>query len=94
MKKIKLLIVSLSLITLLCTAFLTPPNIIGSYETYDLGYRFAFTLYADSTFMRPHLIEIVGTPTIAIGKWTVVDDTFYEGQFIAAPMRNRIYDKV
>lgn len=75
MKKIKLLIVSLSLITLLCTAFLTPPNIIGSYETYDLGYRFAFTLYADSTFMRPHLIEIVGTPTIAIGKWTVVDDT-------------------
>lgn len=75
MKKFKLLIVSLSLITILCMAFVTPPNIIGSYETYDLGYRFAFTLYADSTFMRPQLIEIVGTPTITIGKWTVVGDT-------------------
>ncbi len=58
-------------------ALVTPPNttdITGTYE-YRGNHWAAFILYADSTFIRPQLIEIVGVPEVYKGTWTIIGDT-------------------
>ena len=74
MKTKKLKFVAMLVMTTLCMAFTSPPDMTGIYEVNHNGYRHALILYTDSTFAEPILFsQLMGN--VSLGTWKHVGDS-------------------